>query len=165
MPLGLARDRFGNRRIEQIVAFGRPQRRAQIGSVFLPETHVEGSRACHPNAVAGFAEIVGQRRNEAEAAAGLGDVDVARGPAAAIVDILEREAFGQACAHDRQRKVLIEAAFADVAKRHHLDESELHAASVRPFEQRWELVLVHALEGNRIDLDLESGRLRGIDAA
>ena len=59
---------------------------------------------------------------------------------------------------------MIEAAFADVPKRHHLDESELHAASVRPFEQRRELVLVHAFERNRVDLDLESGRLRGIDA-
>src|SRR5262249_14772797 len=137
---------------------------ARRGGAVWPETNVGVPGALQPHRIAGFAEIVGQRRNEAEAAAGLGDLDVTRGPAAAIVDILEREAFGQACPHDRQRKVLIEAAFADVAKRHHLDESELHAAPVRPFEQRWELVLVHAFERNRIDLDLESGRLRGIDA-
>src|SRR5215831_230047 len=66
VPLGLARDRFRNRRIEQIVAFGRAQRRAQIGGVLLTEAHVEGSRAGHPHPIAGFAEIVGQRRDEAE---------------------------------------------------------------------------------------------------
>src|SRR5215831_14302217 len=71
VPLGLARDRFRNRRIEQIVAFGRAQRRAQIGGVLLTEAHVEGSRAGHPHPIAGFAEIVGQRRDEAEPAAGL----------------------------------------------------------------------------------------------
>ncbi len=59
---------------------------------------------------------------------------------------------------------MIEATFADVAERHHLDESELHPASMRPFQQRGELVLVHAPEGNGIDLDLEPRRLRGIDA-
>ena len=107
---------------------------------------------------------MGQRRDEAEPAAGLGDVDIARRPAAAIVDILKREPFAQARPHNRQRKVLIEAAFADVTERHHLDEGQLHAAPVRPFQQRRELVLVHAFEGNRIDLDLQSGRLRRIDA-
>src|SRR5262245_2207721 len=164
LALGLARDRFRNRRIEQSVALGRAQRGAQIGGVFLAEAHVEGSRAGHPHSIAGFAEIVGQRRDEAEPAAGLDDVDVARRSAAAIVDILEREPFAQARPHDRQRKVLIEAAFTDVAQRHHLDESQLHAAAMRPFEQRRELVLVHALERNRIDLDLEPGRLRRVDA-
>ena len=107
---------------------------------------------------------MGQRRDEAEPAAGLGDVDIARRPAAAIVDILKREPFAQARPHNRQRKVLIEAAFADVTERHHLDEGQLHAAPVRPFQQRRELVLVHAFERNCIDFDLESGRLRGIDA-
>jgi len=42
--------------------------------------------------------------------------------------------------------------------------SELHAPPMRPFEQRRELVLVHAFEGHRIDLHLEPGRLRRIDA-
>src|SRR5262245_15709164 len=119
----LARNRFHDCRIEQIVAFGCSKRGAQIGGVFLTETHVQSPCARYSHPIARFAEIVGQRRNEAEAAAGLGDFDVARRPAAAIVDILEREAFGQAGPYDRQRKVLIEAAFADLAKRHHLDES------------------------------------------
>src|SRR5262245_54237350 len=94
VALGLARDRLGDRGVEQIVAFGRAQRSAQIGGVFLTEAHVKGTRAGHPHPVAGLAEIVGQRRDEAQPAAGFGDLDVARRPAAAIVDILEREALG-----------------------------------------------------------------------
>src|SRR6516165_8789268 len=96
VALGLARDRFRDRGIEQIVAFGRAQRGAQIGGVFLAEAHIEGSRTGYSHPIAGFAEIVSQRRDEAEPAAGLGDVDIARRPAAAIVDILKREPFAQA---------------------------------------------------------------------
>ena len=40
VALGLARNRFRDRRIEQIVAFGRAQRGAQIGGVFLAEAHM-----------------------------------------------------------------------------------------------------------------------------
>ena len=61
--------------------------------------------------------------------------------------------------HDRKRKVLIETTFADISERPHLDESQLHAAPVRPLQQRGELP-----ERNGIDLHLEPGRLRGIDA-
>src|SRR5919197_2814744 len=164
VALGLARDRLRDGCIEEIVAFRGAQRGAQIGGVFLTETHVERARASHPHAIAGFAEIVGERRDKTEPAAGLGNLDVARGPAAAIFDVLELEAFGQPRPHDRERKVLIEAAFADVAERHYLDQRKLHAAPVRPFQQRRKLVLVHAFEGHRIDLDLQPGRLRGIDS-
>ena len=83
-----------------------------------------------------FAEIVGERRDEAEPAAGLGDRDVARRAAGAIVDVVQREALGQARAHHRQRQVLVEPPFADVAERHHLDEGELHAAPMRPLDER-----------------------------
>ena len=39
MPLGLARDGLVDRGMEQVVAFGGAQRRAQIGGVFLAEAH------------------------------------------------------------------------------------------------------------------------------
>ena len=82
-----------------------------------------------------FAEIVGQRRDEAEPAAGLGDAHIARRSAGAIVELLERESFGEAGAHHRQRQILVEAAFADLAERHHLDQRQVHAAAMRPFDQ------------------------------
>src|ERR671935_1317453 len=63
VALGLARDRLRDGCIEEIVAFRGAQRGAQIGGVFLTETHVERARASHPHAIAGFAEIVGERRD------------------------------------------------------------------------------------------------------
>ena len=89
---------------------------------------------------------------------------VARGPAGAVVDVVEREALGEPRAHDRERQILVEPALADIAERHHLDQREVHAAAMRPGDQLGELVLVDALERDRIDLDLQAGRLRGVDA-
>ena len=89
--------------------------------------------------------------------------DITRRPAGAVVEIFECKAFGKPRAHERERQILVEAAFADLAERHHLDQREIHAAAVRPFDQIGEFVLVHALERDRVDLDLEAGRLRRID--
>ena len=111
-----------------------------------------------------FAEVVRHRRDEAEPAAGLLDAHVARRAAGPVVDVFQREALGQARAHDRQRQILVEPVVADVAERHHLDDGEVHAAAVRPGDEIAELVLVDALERDRVDLDLEAGRLRGVDA-
>ena len=82
-----------------------------------------------------FAEIMRQRRDEAEPPAGLLDAHIARRAAGAVVDVFEREALGEPRAHHRQRQILIEPAFADVAERHHLDHGEIHAAAVRPCDQ------------------------------
>jgi hypothetical protein len=72
--------------------------------------------------------------------------------------------LGQARPHHRQGQVLIEPIFADIAQRHHLDHREIHAAPVRPSEQAADLVLVDALERHGVDLHLQAGGLRGIDA-
>ena len=58
----------------QLVALRRAQRPAQVGRVLLAQAHVHGAGAGHPHAVAALAEIVGQRRDEAEPAAGLRDL-------------------------------------------------------------------------------------------
>src|SRR5262245_17199317 len=55
MPLGLARDGGLDRGIEHVVGLGGAQRRAQVGGVFLAETHEERASAGDPHAVAGFA--------------------------------------------------------------------------------------------------------------
>src|SRR5262249_15496678 len=51
VALGLAADRFVDGRLQQLVAFARPQRRAQVGGVILAETHVQRARAGEPHAV------------------------------------------------------------------------------------------------------------------
>ena len=48
---------------------------------------------------------------------------IAGRPAGAVVDLVEGEALGQPGAHHRQRQILVEPAFADIAERHHLDEA------------------------------------------
>ena len=71
VALGLARDRLADRRLERLVALRLAQRRAQIGGVLLAEAHIERAGAGQPDAVAALAEIMGQRRDEAEPPAGL----------------------------------------------------------------------------------------------
>ena len=61
-------------------------------------------------------------------------------------------------------RILIDAVPVDLAQRHDLDQRQVHAAAMRPFEQGLDLVLVDALERHRVDLDLEAGLLRGVDA-
>ena len=52
----------------------------------------------------------------------------------------------------------------DVTKRHDLDDSEIHAARMSPFEQACNLFFVHILKRDSIDFDLQSCGLSCIDA-
>ena len=77
-PLGLPAIAPLDRLVQQSVVGARAQRRAQIGRVLLAEAHVERARAGEAHAVAALAEIVRERRDEAEPAAGFLDAHVAR---------------------------------------------------------------------------------------
>ena len=105
-----------------------------------------------------FAEVVGHRRDEAELAAGLGDADVAGRAAGVVVEVGQRELLGEPRAQQRQRHILVDAAFADVAHRHHLDQRQRHALAVRPLHQRGDFVLVQVLQRHRVDLDAQGPR-------
>src|SRR6516164_865971 len=159
VPLGLARDSLRNGRMQELVALRRTQRRAQIRRILLSQTHIKGPGAGHPYPVARFTEIVRKRRDETKAPAGLGDRDIARRAAGAVIDIVERKAFRKASADDRKRKVLLEPSLSDIAERHDLDQRELHATAMRPSNEGGKLVLVDPLEGDGVDLDLEASRL------
>src|ERR1700688_3210952 len=89
VPLGLARDRFLDRGFERLVVRREPQRGAQGGGVFLAEAHIERSVTAPPRRVAGCAEMGGGGGEEPEPPAGLLDLDVARRPAGAIIDLIE----------------------------------------------------------------------------
>ena len=78
VALRLARDRLVDRRVDEIVALRGAQRRAQVGGVLLAEAHVERAGAGEAHAIAALAEIMRQRRDEAEPPAGLGDAHIAR---------------------------------------------------------------------------------------
>ena len=75
---------------------------AQIGRVLLPEAEVERTGRGQPDAVAAFAEIVGHRRDEAEAAAGFGHFHIAGRAARLVGNVGERETVREIGAHLRQ---------------------------------------------------------------
>src|SRR3990170_3054237 len=76
----------------------------------------------------------------------------ARRAAAALVGIGERPAPVEPCPHDRQRQILLDPGVgADLAHRHHLDEGEIEALGAAPGDEIVELVVVDALEGDRVD--------------
>src|SRR5947209_197052 len=69
---------------EQVVVRRGAQGFAQIGGILVAEAGVQRAGAGEPYPVAGFAEIMGHRRDEAEVAAGLADAHIA-GRAAGVV--------------------------------------------------------------------------------
>src|SRR5262249_58369977 len=104
VALGLAPDRLVDGGIERVVALRGAQRRAQIRRVVLAEAHVERAGAGDAHAVARLAEVMGERRDEAEPSAGFPHGDVARRTARAIVDLVHGEARGEPRAHHRGRQ-------------------------------------------------------------
>ncbi len=125
---------------------------------------MQGARAGDADAVAGFAEIVGHRCDEAQLAAGLADPNVAGGAACTVVEIGEGVLAFEPRAQHGERQILIGAGCADIAHRHDLDEGQRHISTVRPFHQGWNFVLVQVFERDRIDLDGETRGLRGVNA-
>src|ERR1700761_1003680 len=92
VAFGFARNRLVDGGQERSIALGGAQRLTQVGGVLLAEAPVECTGAGEAHAIAGFAEIIGQRRNEPEPAAGLGDASVARRAAAAVIKVFEVKA-------------------------------------------------------------------------
>ena len=90
VTLGLAGDRFVDRAFERFVAFRLAHRGAQIGGIFLAETHKQRPGASQPHTVAAFTEIMGERGDEAEPAPGLAHRRIACRAAGSIVAVVER---------------------------------------------------------------------------
>ena len=103
-------------------------------------------------------------RDEADAAAGFLDVEIARRATGLVVGVLQRPTLAQAAAHHRQRQVLGRAVAVDITHRHGLDQAEIEAMFAAPFDHPVELVLVHILHGDSIDLDRQASGLGGEDA-
>jgi hypothetical protein len=59
---------------------------------------------------------------------------------------------------------LIDALTIHFAHGHDFDEGQIHATPVRPANERDKFILIEILQGDRIDLDLQSGLLRSINA-
>ena len=79
MAFRLAADGFPDRFVEAVnTMFTQGMR--QIGIVILSKTHIEHAGTGQADTVAAFAEIMCQRRDETQLAAGLTNLDIACGP-------------------------------------------------------------------------------------
>ncbi len=121
-------------RVEEVVGLARPERRTQVGGVLLAEAHEQRTGAGHPHAIARLAEIVRHRGDEADAAAGLGDRDIPRRAARAQRQVGQRVARGEPGADEIERQIMFGAIGLDLAERHRLDQGQVVAARVAPFQ-------------------------------
>ena len=135
-PLGLRAIAARMAAIKRLVGLRAAQRLAQVRRVLLAEAHVERAGAGDADPVAAFAEIMGQRRDEAEPAAGLLDVEIARGAAGGVGRGRQRQASVRGRARSSVSGMYWSARSLSIAaERHHLDEGEVEAAAVRPFDR------------------------------
>ena len=165
MAFGLAGDGLVDGGVEQGVVPAGPERRPEVGCVLLAETHIERAGAGDAHAIAGLAEIVGHRRDEAEPAAGLAHVDITRRAARAVRIVVEGEVLLEPRPQQRQRQILLHAVGADLAHGHGLDQGQVEAMAMRPADDVLDLVLVHVAQRHGVDLDLEAGAVGRVDAA
>src|SRR5215468_5447593 len=164
VALGLAGDRLIDGSVKQLIPLRGAQCSAEVGGILLAEAHEQRAGASDAHAIAGFTEIVRQRRNEAEPPAGLGNPHITSRSPGPVIDVVEGETLGKPRPHHGERQILVKPAFADIAKRHHLDERQVHPFAMGPCGERGEFVLVYALEGDSVDFDGEPRVLRGLDA-
>ena len=160
----LARNGFDDCLVQEPPGGVLAQGRAQIGEILLPETQEQFARAGDSHAVAALAEIVGEGGDESEPPAGLGHLDISRRPGGFVGEFLKMPALLQTLFHEGEGQVIFDAVFLDLAQRHGLDERNVHAASVRPGNQRGDFLFVEGLERNGVDFNLESRVQCGINA-
>ena len=164
VTLGFARDGRADRLAQGLVVGAGAQGRAQVGVVLLAQAHEQLSGAGDAHAVAAFAEIMGQGRDEADLLPGLGQPDITGRAACAFGKIQQRKAFGQPGAQVGQGPVLIQPVLlSHLAHRHHLDEGQVVTLVAAPLHQIEQLAVVDALEGYGVDLDAQAGSGRGPD--
>ena len=125
---------------------------------------MQGAGAGQPHPVAGLAEIVAERCNQAQAATGFGDPHIARRTTGRERQVLQRPETLQLAPHLGQREVLIGAIRLDLAQRHGLDQRQIVALAMRPADQVRDLARIVVLEGDGVDLDRQSSRPRRSDS-
>src|SRR5579884_1524217 len=124
VSLGLAGHREIECLVQEPVCWRSPQSRAKINGIFLAETHKKSARAGDPHAVAAFAEIMRKRRDESQAAACLGDFEIARGASRFVLRLAQGESLAKPRLDEIQRQILVCSPGSDLAKRHDFDQSE-----------------------------------------
>jgi hypothetical protein len=78
VPEGLSEDGAVDRFVQLYIGRRRSNSLPQVHPIVLSKTHEKRPVARYPDPITGFAEIVGERGDESETAAGLGDTNVPR---------------------------------------------------------------------------------------
>src|SRR5262252_9845671 len=130
VALGLAADGFIDRGEQAVIAVRGAQRSAKIRGIVLAKAHEQGTGAGHAHAVAGFAEVVGERGDEAQPPTGLLYPNIAGRPAGAVIDLVECELPGELRPYRRKRQVLVEPPAVDIPERHDFDQGDVPAKTV-----------------------------------
>ena len=162
MPLGLARHRLGDRRVEQRIVVAGPQRRAQIGIGIVAQAQEQPPGTIEPYPVAPAAEIMRQRGDEPDHPA-LACPHIARRPPGRPHHVGQRPPLGEPRAHLRQRQILVDPLRLDRSQRHHLDHAQLGPARMRPFGEHHEMIAIVVAQRHRVELDRDPRRNRRID--
>src|SRR5262249_323340 len=84
MTLGLTGDGFADSCDQAFITFGLTQGCPQIGGVILTKAHEQSTGTGQSYAIAALAEVMRERRDEAETLAGFLDADITRRTAAAF---------------------------------------------------------------------------------
>ena len=106
-----------------------------------------------------------QRGDESDSLIGFSKFHVAGRTAGALQHVDDRELLFQLCSDFGQRPVLTEAVFvADITHRHDLNERQLHSARPAEIQERVDLVLIEALQGDGVYFHLKTRFQRGLDS-
>ena len=124
---------------------------------------MQGAGAGQAHPVAGLAEVVAQRGDEAQAAAGLLDGHIVRRSAGDVAAVLQGPEAFQLAADVLQRQELVGAVELDLAERHGLDQGGVAAARMGPGDQVGQFGGVVVLERHGVDLHRDAGGQRRVD--
>src|ERR1017187_526061 len=102
VALGFAADGFVDGSVDHGFVRRGAQGRTKIGGIVLSEAHIKHASASQAHAVAGLAEIMAERRNEAKPSSGLAYSNVARWTARAIIERIHEKAFRQIGLDERE---------------------------------------------------------------
>ena len=153
MALGFPRDGAEDGLLERLVVGARTQQRPQLEAVVLTQAQIDGAVDGEANAIAGLAEVLRERRDEADAQLGAGNLDVAGGAATGHDAGDQFEAPLQTSADVLQIDIVLAGAAPGVAHGHGFDEAQGEVVVDAEFHHVFDFVFVDAGHDHHVDLD------------
>ena len=157
-----ARDGRPDRVFQFLIADSPSQQRTQFHPVFLAEAEIKRAVGGQAHTVAAGAEVLRDRRDEADAQIRAGHAHVTRGTAARHDGRHQVESFRQPAADIFETHVMIAGGAAGVAHGHGLDQPQREILLDAELHHVLDLVVVDVLHHHHVDLDrMHAGPARG----